>query len=92
MKIRSKNLEFTDASYKSFFSPSELSTVSELGQPVYVEVFAVKHQDKELTLLLEDCWATPTQNPSDPQKWNLLIKGCSSNKQKKTRKVIVVQV
>ncbi|XP_078102739.1 zona pellucida sperm-binding protein 4-like isoform X1 [Sander vitreus] len=65
-----------DSNYKSFYSSREPPPVTELGQPVYVEVFVLKHENKDLVLLLEDCWATPTKNPHDPQRWNLLVKGC----------------
>ncbi|XP_040902882.1 zona pellucida sperm-binding protein 4-like [Toxotes jaculatrix] len=65
-----------DSSYRSFYSSQDPPTVTELGQPVYVEVFVLKHEDQDLVLLLEDCWATPTENPHDPQRWNLLVKGC----------------
>ncbi|KAK9520586.1 hypothetical protein VZT92_020460 [Zoarces viviparus] len=65
-----------DSNYRSFYSSRAPQTVTELGQPVHVEVFAPKHEDKDLVLLLEDCWATPTENPHDPQRWNLLVKGC----------------
>ncbi|XP_034459264.1 zona pellucida sperm-binding protein 4-like isoform X2 [Hippoglossus hippoglossus] len=50
--------------------------VTELGQPVYVEVSLLKHEDKDLVLLLDDCWATPTENLHGPQRWNLLVNGC----------------
>ncbi|KAG8002174.1 Zona pellucida sperm-binding protein 4 [Nibea albiflora] len=65
-----------DSNYRSFYSSRDPPAVTELGQPVYVEVFVPKHEDKDLKLLLEDCWATPTKNPHDPQRWNLLVKGC----------------
>ncbi|XP_050921409.1 zona pellucida sperm-binding protein 4 isoform X2 [Lates calcarifer] len=65
-----------DSSYMSFYSSQDPPTVIELGQPVYVEVFVLKHEDADLTLLLEDCWATPTEDPHDPQRWDLLVKGC----------------
>ncbi|XP_071351789.1 zona pellucida sperm-binding protein 4-like isoform X3 [Trachinotus anak] len=65
-----------DSSYRSFYSSRDPPIVTELGQPVYVEVFLLKHEDKDLVLLLEDCWATPTEDPYDPQRWNLLVKGC----------------
>lgn len=65
----------TDSSFRSFYSSGDPPAVTELGQPVYVEVFVLKHEDEDLTLLLEDCWATPTENPHDPQRWNLLVKG-----------------
>lgn len=69
------NLSSTDSSYMSFYSSQDPPTVIELGQPVYVEVFVLKHEDADLTLLLEDCWATPTEDPHDPQRWDLLVKG-----------------
>ncbi|XP_008306753.1 zona pellucida sperm-binding protein 4-like [Cynoglossus semilaevis] len=65
-----------DSSYSSFYSSHQSHTVIELGQPVYVEVFVVKHKDKDLVLLLDDCWATRTRNPDDLQRWSLLKKGC----------------
>lgn len=65
----------SDSNYRSFYSSRDPPAVTELGQPVYVEVFVLKHEDKDLELLLEDCWATPTNNPHDAQRWNLLVKG-----------------
>ncbi|XP_010773815.1 zona pellucida sperm-binding protein 4-like isoform X2 [Notothenia coriiceps] len=65
-----------DSNYKYFHSSRDLPIVTELGKPVYVDVFVLKQEDKDLVLLLEDCWATPTKNPYDPQRWNLLVKGC----------------
>lgn len=65
----------TDSSYRSFYSSSSTPVVVELEQPMYVEVFVVKHQNKDLALLLEDCWATPTEDPHEPHRWNLIVKG-----------------
>nr|XP_015830331.2 zona pellucida sperm-binding protein 4-like [Nothobranchius furzeri] len=65
-----------ESSYRSFYSSSNPPAVTELGQPVYVEVFVVKHEDEDLVLLLWDCWATPSENPHDPLRWNLLVQGC----------------
>ncbi|KAM6987452.1 zona pellucida sperm-binding protein 4-like [Tautogolabrus adspersus] len=64
-----------DSNYRSFY-PSRDPPVTELGLPVYVEVFVLKHEDEDLVLVLKDCWATQTKNPLDPQRWNLLVKGC----------------
>ncbi|XP_025754326.1 zona pellucida sperm-binding protein 2 [Oreochromis niloticus] len=47
--------------------------VAERGQPVYVELFAVKHEDRDLVLLLEDSWATLTEDSDGPQRWKLLL-------------------
>ncbi|XP_026154835.1 zona pellucida sperm-binding protein 4-like [Mastacembelus armatus] len=65
-----------DSSYRTFYSSHDPSIATELGQPVYVEVFILKNEDKDLVLLLEDCWATPTRDPHDSQRWDLLVKGC----------------
>ncbi|XP_041665032.1 zona pellucida sperm-binding protein 4-like isoform X2 [Cheilinus undulatus] len=64
-----------DSSYRSFYS-SRYPPATELSLPVFVEVFVLKHENKDLVLLLHDCWATPTKNALDPQRWNLLDKGC----------------
>lgn len=69
------NILSTDSDYRSFYSSRDSPTVTELGQPVYVEVSVPKHEHKDLKLLLEDCWATPTKNPYDPKRWKLLVKG-----------------
>ncbi|XP_062242236.1 zona pellucida sperm-binding protein 4-like isoform X3 [Platichthys flesus] len=65
-----------DSSYSFFYSPQDPPADTELGRPVYVEVSLLKHEDKDLVLLLDDCWATPTENLYDPQRWNLLVNGC----------------
>lgn len=65
----------TDSSYSSFYSSRDPPVVTELGQPVHAEVFVLKLEDGDLELLLDDCWATATENPHDPQRWKLLVKG-----------------
>ncbi|XP_026227401.1 zona pellucida sperm-binding protein 4-like [Anabas testudineus] len=64
-----------DSSYTSFYSSRDRQTMMELGQSVYVEIYILKHEHKDLVLRLGDCWATPTQDPHDQQRWNLLVKG-----------------
>lgn len=46
-----------------------------LGDPVFVEVFVLKHEDKDLELVLNECWATSSPDPHDELRWNLLHKG-----------------
>ncbi|KAL6116414.1 uncharacterized protein ACO6RY_01038 [Pungitius sinensis] len=65
-----------DPNYKSFYSSRDPQIVAELGRPVHVEVFAPNHEDEDLALLLEDCWATPSENPHDQRRWTLLVRGC----------------
>ena len=62
---------FSDASYSSFHKESDSSKYV-LGDPVFVEVFLLKREDRELVLCLRDCWATPTEDPQDQHRWNLL--------------------
>lgn len=53
----------------------EPSVMHTLGEPVFVEVFVLKHEDKDLELVLNECWATPSPDPHDELKWNLIHKG-----------------
>ncbi|KAG7281431.1 hypothetical protein CRUP_029880 [Coryphaenoides rupestris] len=62
------------AELRSFYSSRSPPQATKLGQPVYVDVHLLKGEDGDLVLLLDDCWATPTQNPDDPLRWNLLVK------------------
>ncbi|XP_031429288.1 zona pellucida sperm-binding protein 4 isoform X2 [Clupea harengus] len=64
-----------DASYSSFYKESDSSKYV-LGDPVFVEVFLLKREDGELVLCLRDCWATPTEDPQDQHRWNLLTDRC----------------
>ncbi|XP_034557384.1 zona pellucida sperm-binding protein 4-like isoform X2 [Notolabrus celidotus] len=64
-----------DPNYRTFYSSRDPPVVK-LGLPVYVDIYVLKHEDRDLVLLLEDCWATPTKNPHDKQRWDLLVKGC----------------
>ncbi|XP_074536075.1 zona pellucida sperm-binding protein 4-like [Halichoeres trimaculatus] len=64
-----------DSTYRFFYSARDPPVVK-LGLPVYVEVYVLKHENQDLVLLLEDCWATPTKNPHDTLRWNILVQGC----------------
>ncbi|XP_062408730.1 zona pellucida sperm-binding protein 4-like isoform X2 [Sardina pilchardus] len=64
-----------DASYSSFHKDSDSSKYV-LGDPVFAEVLLLKREDRELVLYLKDCWATPSEDPRDMHRWNLLIDGC----------------
>lgn len=65
---------FLDASYSSFDKDSGSSKYV-LGDPVFAEVVLLKLEDRELELYLRDCWATPSQDPLDVYRWNLLTDG-----------------
>ncbi|XP_040047116.2 zona pellucida sperm-binding protein 4 [Gasterosteus aculeatus] len=75
-KLRTEMRFAKDSNYESFYSSRDPQIVTELGQPVHVEAFALNRQDEDLVLLLEDCWATASENPHDRQRWTLLVKGC----------------
>ncbi|XP_060799718.1 zona pellucida sperm-binding protein 4-like [Neoarius graeffei] len=66
----------TDSSFRSFYKIQAHPVMHTLGDPVFVEVFVLKHEDKDLELVLNECWATSSPDPHDELRWNLLHKGC----------------
>ncbi|KAI4905189.1 hypothetical protein NFI96_013905, partial [Prochilodus magdalenae] len=66
----------TDSSFRNFYQSQARPIMHVLGEPVFVEVFVLKREDKDLVLVLHDCWATPTADPQDKHRWNLLHEGC----------------
>ncbi|KAM8903750.1 zona pellucida sperm-binding protein 4-like [Spinachia spinachia] len=75
-KLRAEMRFAKDSDYKSFYSSRDPQVVTELGQSVHVDVFARNPEGEDLVLLLEDCWATPSENPHDRPRRTLLVKGC----------------
>lgn len=65
----------TDSSFRNFYKIQAPPVMHGLGEPVFVEVFVLKHEDKDLELVLNDCWATPSPDPHDELRWTLLHRG-----------------
>ncbi|XP_048223958.1 zona pellucida sperm-binding protein 4 [Perognathus longimembris pacificus] len=65
-----------DESYGSYYSAGDYPVVRSLRDPVYVEVSLLHRTDPRLGLLLRRCWATPSPDPRDGQRWPILVRGC----------------
>lgn len=64
-----------DSTFRSFHKSREHPVLHIVGEPVFVEIFVLKHEAQDLVLLLDDCWATPSADPQDKHRWNLLHEG-----------------
>lgn len=56
---------YYDADYSRMYSPGRITM--EVGSPLYLEVF-VETKDEDFVAVLEDCYATRTNNTNDPVK------------------------
>ncbi|MBN3308303.1 ZP4 protein, partial [Amia calva] len=65
-----------DAAYTSYYAPLDHPVVRVLQQPVFVEVRVLNREDPDLVLLLDNCWASTSDDPDDGLRWDLLEKGC----------------
>ncbi|MCI4385688.1 hypothetical protein PGIGA_G00053640 [Pangasianodon gigas] len=81
----------TDSSFRSFYKIQAPPVMHTLGEPVFVEVFVLKHEDKDLELVLNECWATPSPDPQDELRWNLLHRGCPRQDDNYNVEVLEVQ-
>lgn len=63
-----------DSSFRNFYKIQATHVIA-LGEPVFMEVFVLKHEDKDLELVLNECWATPSPDPYDELSWILLHRG-----------------
>lgn len=58
-----------DPDYLQTYPPGRITL--EVGSPLYMEVL-VQTKDRDLVVVLEDCYATSTYSPSDPEKQFLI--------------------
>ncbi|NP_758833.2 zona pellucida sperm-binding protein 4 precursor [Rattus norvegicus] len=65
-----------DKNYSSYYGTDAYPLVKFLQDPIYVEVSILHRTDPSLSLLLEQCWATPGSNPFHQPQWPILVKGC----------------
>ncbi|XP_072256602.1 zona pellucida sperm-binding protein 4-like [Pyxicephalus adspersus] len=66
----------TDGAYSSFFAEEDYPIVRVLREPVFVEVRILNRNDPSLVLVLDNCWATNSANPTDDPQWPILFNGC----------------
>ncbi|KAG8579541.1 hypothetical protein GDO81_010931 [Engystomops pustulosus] len=65
-----------DVQYSSYFSEIDYPVVKVLKDPVYVEVRLLHRTDPNLVLILNDCWATNTPDPTLVPQWPILLNRC----------------
>uniref|UniRef100_A0A3Q3B3F3 Uncharacterized LOC108233398 n=2 Tax=Kryptolebias marmoratus TaxID=37003 RepID=A0A3Q3B3F3_KRYMA len=65
-----------DDSYSTFQSFEEYPIAKYLQQPLYFEVELVGSTNPQVSLQLENCWATQNEDRTSQPRWNLIINGC----------------
>ncbi|KAM4795637.1 zona pellucida sperm-binding protein 4-like [Rhinophrynus dorsalis] len=69
-----------DPQYRQYYARENYPVVKRLREPLYVEVCILHRHDSALTLILDQCWATPSAEPLKLPQWPILVNSwmCSS--------------
>ncbi|KAM6915037.1 zona pellucida sperm-binding protein 2-like [Xenentodon cancila] len=65
-----------DDSYNKFTQAEDYPIAKYLQQPLYFEVELMRSTNPQVSLELENCWATQDEDRMSQPKWNLIINGC----------------
>ncbi|XP_072259214.1 zona pellucida sperm-binding protein 4-like [Pyxicephalus adspersus] len=65
-----------DSAYTSYYQDKDYPITKVLREPVYVEVVLLRRKDPSLVLVLNNCWATPSPDPTHQMQWSLIVNGC----------------
>ncbi|KAM5171931.1 zona pellucida sperm-binding protein 4-like [Mantella aurantiaca] len=68
-----------DLGYGSYYTVEDYPLVKVLREPVYLEVRLIRRTDPNLVLVLNDCWATNSADPTLLPQWPILFDSCPFN-------------
>lgn len=64
-----------DGSYRRFHRLEDFPIVKYLQQPLYFEVELMSSTNPQVSLELENCWATLAEDKVSQPRWDLIING-----------------
>ena len=68
-------LLYADDSYSKFAQPEDYPIAKYLQQPLHFEVALMRSTNPQVSLELENCWATQDEDRTSQPRWNLIING-----------------
>ncbi|XP_053318179.1 zona pellucida sperm-binding protein 4-like [Spea bombifrons] len=65
-----------DPEYSSYYTGGDYPVQKVLRDPVYLEVRILQRTDPNLVLILNECWANPSADPTQLPQWPILVDRC----------------